>query len=119
MALDSGFLDCIYKPIDPTKTNAVMFEALKLDSSDRYFSTSEDYVLFELPSELTPFVISDISIQMGGEAAEADVFLYDEVSDEYYYSSYYILVGFTETTHYTAENVRSYRTYGTTSNQVP
>ena len=36
-ALDSGFLDCIYKPIDPTKTNAVMFEALKLDSSDRYF----------------------------------------------------------------------------------
>ena len=66
-----------------------------------------------------PFVVSDISIQMGGEAAEADVFLYDEVSDEYYYSSYYILVGFTETTHYTAENVKSYRTFGTTSNQVP
>ena len=64
MALDSGFLDCIYKPIDPTKTNAVMFEALKLDSSDRYFSTSEDYVLFELPSELTPFVISDIKENM-------------------------------------------------------
>ncbi len=62
-----------------------------------------------------PFVISDISIQSGGEAAEADVFLYDEVSDEYYYSSYYILIGFTELTHYTAENVKDYRTFNPTS----
>lgn len=58
-----------------------------------------------------PFVISDLSIQSGGEAAEADVFLYDEESDEYYYSSYYILIGFTELTQYTAENVREYRTF--------
>jgi CheY-like chemotaxis protein len=63
-ALDSGFIDCLYKPIDATKTNAVMFEALKLDSSARYFSTADDYVLFKVPAELTPFVISDIKENM-------------------------------------------------------
>ena len=63
-ALDAGFADCITKPFDPNKTDAVMYKVMNLDSSARYFKFVDDYLLFELPSELSPFVINDIKENM-------------------------------------------------------
>ena len=63
-ALDSGFADCITKPFDQNKTDAVMYKVMNLDSSARYFKFVEDYLLFDLPEELSPFVINDIKENM-------------------------------------------------------
>ena len=35
-ALDAGFADCITKPFDANKTEAVMYKVMNLDSSARY-----------------------------------------------------------------------------------
>jgi len=63
-ALDAGFADCITKPFDQNKTDAVMYKVMNLDSSARYFKFVDDYLLFELPTELSPFVINDIKENM-------------------------------------------------------
>ena len=63
-ALDAGFADCITKPFDQNKTDAVMYKVMNLDSSARYFKFIDDYLLFELPTELSPFVINDIKENM-------------------------------------------------------
>jgi CheY-like chemotaxis protein len=63
-ALDAGFADCITKPFDQNKTDAVMYKVMNLDSSARYFKFIDDYLLFELPVELSPFVINDIKENM-------------------------------------------------------
>ena len=63
-ALDAGFADCITKPFDQNKTDAVMYKVMNLDSSARYFKFVDDYLLFELPVELSPFVINDIKENM-------------------------------------------------------
>lgn len=63
-ALDSGFADCITKPFDQNKTDAVMYKVMNLDSSARYFKFVDDYLLFQLPTELSPFVINDIKENM-------------------------------------------------------
>lgn len=63
-ALNSGFADCITKPFNPNKTDAVMFKVMDLDSSARYFKFVEDFLFFKLPPELSPFVINDIKENM-------------------------------------------------------
>lgn len=63
-ALNSGFADCITKPFNPNKTDAIMFKVMNLDSSARYFKFIEDFLLFKLPPELSPFVINDIKENM-------------------------------------------------------
>lgn len=63
-ALDSGFADCITKPFNPNKTEAVMFKVMNLDSSARYFKFIDDFLFFKLPPELSPFVINDIKENM-------------------------------------------------------
>ena len=63
-ALNSGFADCITKPFNPNKTDAVMFKVMDLDSSARYFKFIEDFLFFKLPPELSPFVINDIKENM-------------------------------------------------------
>ena len=63
-ALDSGFADCITKPFNPNKTEAVMFKVMNLDSSARYFKFVDDLLFFKLPPELSPFVINDIKENM-------------------------------------------------------
>jgi len=63
-AIDAGFTDSISKPFDPNKTDAVMYKAMNLDSSARYFKFIDDYLLFTLPSQLSPFVINDIKENM-------------------------------------------------------
>ena len=63
-ALNSGFADCITKPFNANKTDAIMFKVMNLDSSARYFKFVEDYLLFRLPPELSPFVINDIKENM-------------------------------------------------------
>ena len=63
-ALDAGFADCITKPFDQNKTDAVMYKVMNLDSSARYFKFIDDYLLFKLPTELSPFVINDINENM-------------------------------------------------------
>lgn len=63
-ALDSGFADCITKPFDPNKTEAVLYKVMGLDSSARYFKFIEDYLFFKLPPELSTFVIDDIKENM-------------------------------------------------------
>jgi CheY-like chemotaxis protein len=63
-ALNSGFADCITKPFNANKTDAIMFKVMNLDSSARYFKFVEDYLLFKLPPELSPFVINDIKENM-------------------------------------------------------
>lgn len=63
-ALNSGFADCITKPFNPNKTDAVMYKVMNLDSSARYFKFIDDFLFFKLPSELTPFVINDIKENM-------------------------------------------------------
>ena len=63
-ALDSGFSDCITKPFDPNKTEAVLYKVMDLDSSARYFKFVDDYLYFKLPSELSNFVINDIKENM-------------------------------------------------------
>ena len=60
----AGFADCITKPFNPNKTDAVMFKVMNLDSSARYFKFIEDYLFFKLPPELSPFVINDIKENM-------------------------------------------------------
>ncbi|MDA8775139.1 response regulator [Opitutales bacterium] len=63
-ALNSGFADCITKPFNPNKTDAIMFKVMNLDSSARYFKFIEDFLFFKLPPELSPFVINDIKENM-------------------------------------------------------
>ena len=63
-ALDSGFSDCITKPFDANKTEAVMYNVMQLDSSARYFNFVEDYLYFKVPSDLSNFVINDIKENM-------------------------------------------------------
>ena len=63
-ALNSGFADCITKPFNPNKTDAVMYKVMNLDSSARYFKFIDDFLFFKLPTELTPFVINDIKENM-------------------------------------------------------
>ncbi|HAE10865.1 MAG TPA: hypothetical protein DCG39_04390 [Opitutae bacterium] len=63
-ALDSGFADCITKPFDPNKTEAVMYNVMNLDSSARYFKFVEDYLYFKVPNELSNFVMNDIKENM-------------------------------------------------------
>ena len=63
-ALDAGFTDCIEKPFDTNKTEAVLYKVMNLDSSARYFSFVDDFLLFKVPSELSNFVISDIKDNM-------------------------------------------------------
>ena len=63
-ALDAGFSDCIEKPFYTNKTEAILYKVMNLDSSARYFSFVEDYLLFKVPSELSNFVITDIKDNM-------------------------------------------------------
>ena len=63
-ALNSGFADCITKPFNPNKTDAVMYKVMNLDSSARYFKFIDDFLFFKLPTELSPFVINDIKENM-------------------------------------------------------
>jgi len=63
-ALNSGFADCITKPFNPNKTDAVMYKVMDLDSSARYFKFVDDFLFFKLPPELSPFVINDIKENM-------------------------------------------------------
>ena len=63
-ALNSGFADCITKPFNPNKTDAVMYKVMNLDSSASYFKFIDDFLFFKLPTELTPFVINDIKENM-------------------------------------------------------
>jgi CheY-like chemotaxis protein len=63
-ALDSGFADCISKPFNQNKMDAVLYKVMDLDSSARYFKFIDDFLFFELPPELTPFVINDIKENM-------------------------------------------------------
>ena len=63
-ALNSGFSDCITKPFDPNKTEAVMYKLMNLDSSARYFKFVDDYLYFKVPGELSNFVINDIKENM-------------------------------------------------------
>lgn len=63
-ALDSGFSDCVTKPFDANKTEAVMYKVMNLDSSARYFKFIEDYLYFKVPEDLSTFVITDIKENM-------------------------------------------------------
>jgi len=63
-ALNSGFADCISKPFDQNKTEALMYKMMNLDSSARYFKFIDDHLFFKLPPELTNFVINDIKENM-------------------------------------------------------
>ncbi len=63
-ALNSGFADCISKPFDQNKTEALMYKIMDLDSSARYFKFIEDHLFFKLPPELSNFVINDIKENM-------------------------------------------------------
>ena len=63
-ALDSGFADCVTKPFDANKTEAVMYKVMNLDSSARYFKFVDDYLFFKLPPELSTFVLNDIKENM-------------------------------------------------------
>jgi CheY-like chemotaxis protein len=63
-ALDAGFTDCIEKPFDTNRTEAVLYKVMNLDSSARYFSFVEDYLLFKVPAELSNFVMTDIKDNM-------------------------------------------------------
>ena len=63
-ALDSGLADCISKPFNQNKMDAVLYKVMNLDSSARYFKFIDDFLFFELPPELTPFVINDIKENM-------------------------------------------------------
>ena len=69
-ALDSGFADCITKPFDPNKTEAVMYNVMNLDSSARYFKFVEDYLYFKVPNELSNFVMNDIKENMESDTGE-------------------------------------------------
>jgi CheY-like chemotaxis protein len=63
-ALNSGFADCISKPFDQNKTEALMYKMMNLDSSARYFKFIDDHLFFKLPPELTNFIINDIKENM-------------------------------------------------------
>ena len=63
-ALDAGFADCVTKPFDANKTEAVMYKVMNLDSSARYFKFVDDYLFFKLPPELSTFVLNDIKENM-------------------------------------------------------
>jgi DNA-binding response OmpR family regulator len=63
-ALNSGFSDCITKPFDPNKTEAIMYKVMNLDSSARYFKFVDDYLYFKVPDDLSTFVINDIKENM-------------------------------------------------------
>ena len=63
-ALNSGFADCISKPFDQNKTEALMYKMMNLDSSARYFKLIDDHIFFKLPPELSNFVINDIKENM-------------------------------------------------------
>ena len=63
-ALNAGFSECIEKPFDSMKTEATLYKVMNLDSSARYFSFENDFLLFKVPSELSNFVISDIKDNM-------------------------------------------------------
>ena len=63
-ALNSGFADCINKPFNQNKAEAVMYKVMDLDSSARYFKFVDDYLFFKLPPELSNFVINDIKENM-------------------------------------------------------
>ena len=63
-AIDSGFADCIEKPFDATKTEAVLYKIMGLDSSARYFNFVDDFLLFKVPNVLSNFVINDIKDNM-------------------------------------------------------
>ena len=63
-ALNSGFADCLSKPFDQNKTEALMYKLMNLDSSARYFKFIDDHLFFKLPPELSNFVINDIKENM-------------------------------------------------------
>jgi hypothetical protein len=56
-----------------------------------------------------PFVLEDVTVQLGGEDAEADTFIKE--GDEYFTASYFVSLGYLELTHYKADNVQDYKTF--------
>ena len=56
-ALNAGFTECIEKPFDSMRTEAVLYKVMNLDSSARYFSFVDDCLLFKVPAELSNFVM--------------------------------------------------------------
>ena len=66
-----GFLGVITKPLDPDDLKTKICRSLSLDTSYKYFQQREGVLAVMLPTNLTPNVANEISIQMRGKVSEA------------------------------------------------
>ena len=70
-ATQVGFLGVITKPLDPDDLKTKICRSLSLDTSYKYFQQREGVLAVMLPTNLTPNVANEISIQMRGKVSEA------------------------------------------------
>ena len=66
-----GFLGVITKPLDPDDLKTKICRSLSLDTSYKYLQQREGVLAVMLPTNLTPNVANEISIQMRGKVSEA------------------------------------------------
>jgi two-component system cell cycle response regulator len=66
-----GFLGVITKPLDPDDLKTKICRSLSLDTSYKYFQQRDGVLAVILPTNLTPNVANEISVQMRGKVSEA------------------------------------------------
>lgn len=66
-----GFTGVITKPLDPDELKTKICRALNLDTSYKYFQQRDGVLALVLPSNLTPNVANEISLQLRPKVAEA------------------------------------------------
>jgi two-component system cell cycle response regulator len=66
-----GFTGVITKPLDPDELKTKICRALNLDTSYKYFQQRDGVLALVLPSNLTPNVANEITLQLRPKVAEA------------------------------------------------
>jgi len=66
-----GFTSIITKPLDFNDIEAKITKAINLDTSERYFTFEEDFLIIHLPPNPSPFMLTEVQGYMKEKVAEA------------------------------------------------
>jgi two-component system, cell cycle response regulator len=66
-----GFSALVTKPLDMSELESKIARAMNLDTSERYFSSTENTLVMKLPAACTSHVINEASTHLKGKVADA------------------------------------------------
>lgn len=66
-----GFTNLITKPINFADLESKIGKAINLDTSSRYFTFEEDYLIVHLPGNLSSFMLTEVDAYLKGKISEA------------------------------------------------